>query len=145
MTFIYIHTDNSNVADKLFVATRAGAAAAKAEAKMQAAVVRIVGKATGFTTTKSDDAKGYVIRLTLAKVDVTAGKTRCSVSGSIGRYPPTTNLKGDKGEEMVSTSMTGNATADGTKEQAIFDCVEAIAEDLATKAIPLMRTDMAKR
>ncbi len=145
MSFIYVHTDNSNAADKLYTALKAGAAAAKAEAKMQKAITKVIGKATGFTTTKSDDAKGYVIRLSVAKVEIALNKTKCSLSGSIGHYPPKANKKGDLGEEMLSTSMTGNATADGTKEASLLDCVEAIAEDLATKAIPIMRTDAAAR
>lgn len=145
MSFIYVHTDNSNVADKLYTALKAGAAAAKAEAKMQKAITKVVGKATGFTTTKTDDAKGYVIRLSVAKVEIVVNKTKCSLSGSIGYYPPKVTKKGDTGEEMLSTSMTGNATADGTNEAALLDCVEAIAEDLAAKAIPIMRTDAAAR
>jgi hypothetical protein len=41
--------------------------------------------------------------------------------------------------------MTGSATADGTTEGSLLDAVEAIAESLVTKSIPIMRADFQKR
>jgi hypothetical protein len=142
---IFVDTDNSNATNKLFNGSKAGGAAAKAEAKMQSTVKRIVDKAAGFTTTKSKDAKGYAIRLTISKLEVGNGKTSCSLSGSIVRYPPTVSLKGGKGDEMVSTSMTGSGNSTGTSEGDMLAVVEAIAEDLAAKSIPIMRNDFTKR
>jgi hypothetical protein len=46
---------------------------------------------------------------------------------------------------MVTTSMTGNATASGTTPRSIVDCVEAITEDLVTKSLDTMRLDYTKR
>ena len=145
MPLIFVDTDNSDPKKKLFNGAKAGNSAARAEEKMQKAVKRIFDKANGFTTTKSDKAKGYAIRLTVAKVEAKDGNTKCSVSGSIVRYPPTTTKSGAAGDEMVSTSMTGNAKATGTDANAILDCVEAIAEDLATKSVPIMTADFTKR
>lgn len=147
MTQIFVDTDNSNLKDKLYDGLKAGKAAQKAEEKMQKMVRRVVDKATGFTTTKSGDAKGFAIRLSLSQVQVSGFNTKCSLSGSIVRYPATGSKSkaASRGEEMVSTSMTGGATATGTDELAVLDCVEAIAESLVAKAIPIMRTDYAAR
>jgi hypothetical protein len=142
---IFVDTDNSQASNKLFNGMKAGSAAGKAEAKMQAAVKRIIDKAPGFTTAKFDNAKGYAIRLTISKLDIGNGKTSCSLSGSIVRYPATVTLKGAKGDEMVSTSMTGNGNSTGTSEGDMLAVVEAIAEDLTTKSIPIMKNDMTKR
>jgi hypothetical protein len=46
---------------------------------------------------------------------------------------------------MVSTSMSGGATADGTSEASLLDAIEAVAESLVTKSIPIMRADYLKR
>ncbi|MGH7580585.1 MAG: hypothetical protein ACREM9_10470 [Gemmatimonadales bacterium] len=145
MAQIFVDTDNSNAGSKLFKAPLAGQAAGKAEAKMQAVVKRIIDKSAGFTTTKFDKAKGYAIRLQVSKLDVANHKTNCSLSGSIVRYPPTVTMKRGAGEEMVSTSMSGSATADGTSEGSLLDAVEAIAESLVTKSVPIMRADFLKR
>jgi hypothetical protein len=145
MPLIFVDTSNTDPKRKLFNGLKAGNSAAKAEEKMQKAVKRIIDKAAGFTTTKAENAKGYAIRLTVSKVEAAAHQTKCSLSGSIVRYPPAVTMKGDKGEEMVSTSMTGNGTVDGTSEGAVLDCIEAIAEELATKSVPIMRTDFVKR
>jgi hypothetical protein len=145
MSQIFVDTDNSNPTNKLFKGALAGAAAAKAEGKMQAVVKRIVDKSAGFTTTKFDKAKGYSIRLAVSKVDTANHKTSCSLSGSIVRYPATVTMSRGAGEEMVSTSMTGSATADGTTEGSLLDAVEAVAESLVTKSVPIMRADFQKR
>lgn len=145
MPLIFVDTDNTDLKNKLFNGLKAGKSAAKAEEKMQKVVKKIIDKTAGFTTSKSENAKGYAIRLTVSKVEAGGHKTKCSLSGSIVRYPPTVTMKGDKGEEMVSTSMTGNGTVDGTSEGAVLDCIEAIAEDLVTKSVPIMRTDYVKR
>jgi hypothetical protein len=55
------------------------------------------------------------------------------------------NAKGDKGEEMVSTSMTGSATASGTSEASLFDGIEAITEKLTKDSIVVMKNDAQKR
>jgi len=145
MSLIFVDTDNTNVTSKLYKGAKAGQAAAKAEGKMQTVVKRIIDKAAGFTTTKFDKAKGYAIRLEVSKVDTANHKTNCSLSGSIVRYPPTATLKRGAGEEMVSTSMSGSATADGTSEGSLLDAIEAIAESLVTKSVPIMRADYLKR
>jgi hypothetical protein len=146
MPTIYVDTDNSNPnpQKKLYSGTRAGGAAFKAEEKMQRAVKRIVDKAPDFTTTKFAKAKGYAIRLSVAKVDVANANTKCSLSGEIVRWPPLATGKRGNGETMVSTSMIGNAMATGTGEAAVLDCVEAIAEELATKSLKVMRDDFTK-
>lgn len=145
MPLIFVDTDNSDPKKKLYNGAKAGKSAATAEGKMQTVVKRIIDKAAGFTTTKSDKAKGYAIRLAVSKVDVASHKTNCSLSGSIVRYPPTVTMKRGQGEEMVSTSMSGSATADGTSEGSLLDCIEAIAESLVTKSVPIMKADYSKR
>lgn len=141
---IFVNTDNT-VKPKLFDGAGAGKSSAAAEAKMQKAVKRIIDKAAGFTTMKSNGAKGYSIRLKVAKLTVADHKTRCELSGEIVRYPEVVNHAGSKGALMVSTSLTGGATATGTDENSLLDCVEAVAEELALKAVPAMKTDMTRR
>jgi hypothetical protein len=142
---IFVDTDNSNPTAKLYNGLKAGQSAAKAEGKMQAVVKRIIDKAAAFTTTKLGNAKGYIIRLEISKLDVADHKTKCSLSGSIVRYPKGVTMSGAKGEEMVSTGWGGSATADGTSEGSLLDCVEAIAESMMAKAIPIMSSDYLKR
>ena len=144
MALIFVDTDHG-LKNKLYNAVKAGKSAATAEGKMQQVVKRVIDKAAGFTTKKSDQAKGYATRLKVSKVEIVGHQTKCSLSGSIVRYPPTVTKKGDKGEEMVSTSMTGSATADGTSEGSLLDCIEAIAESLVSKSVPIMKADYLKR
>jgi hypothetical protein len=145
MALIFVNTENPPE-NKLFRATKAGSSAAKAEEKMQKTVLRIFGKAPGFTTNKAENAKGYSIRISVAKVEIVGPDTKCSLSGELLRYPAAASVKeGDK-EEMVSTSMAGNGKATGKGEGALLDCVEAIIEEMCTKrCMPAMRMDFAKR
>ena len=145
MPLIFVYTDNSNPKAKIYTATNAGRYAAAAEAKMEAVVDRIIEKTPGFTTSPSDDAKGYTIRLKVAKVVVTNQSTKCDLTGELVRYPETSSKTGGKGAEMVSTGFTGSATATGTGESALVDCVEAVTESMVGKAIPAMRSDMTNR
>jgi len=145
MPLIFVDTDNSDPNKKLYNGLKAGSSAAKAEGKMQVVVKRIIDKAAGFSTTKFDKAKGYAIRLEVSKVEIADHKTTCRLSGSIVRYPPTVTMKRGAGEEMVSTSMSSGATADGTSEGSLLDAVEAIAESLVTQSLPIMRADYLKR
>lgn len=142
---IFVDTNNSDPNKKLYKGANAGKSAATAEAKMQAVVKKIIDKAAGFTTTKFDKAKGYALRLEVSKVDTAGHKTSCTLSGSIVRYPPTVTMNRGMGEEMVTTSMSSGATADGVSEGSLLDAIEAIAENLATKSIPIMRADFLKR
>jgi hypothetical protein len=145
MPAIFVDTDNSNATAKLYNGLKAGQSAAKAEGKMQAVVKRIVDKAAGFTTTKVGNPKGYVIRLEISKLEVADHKTKCSLSGSIVRYPKGVTMKGAAGEEMLSTGWGGSAMADGTSEGSLLDCVEAVAESMMAKAVPIMSNDFLKR
>ena len=106
----------------------------------------IIDKTAGFSTTKDANAKGYIVRLEIAKLDAADHKTKCRLSGSITRYPKGVTMKGAKGDEMVTTGWSGGAEADGTNERSMLDCVEAIAEDMLKKTgIAAMRNDMLKR
>jgi hypothetical protein len=145
MPMIFVDTDNADFQNKLFNGFKAGDAADKAEAKMQKVVETLIGKAPGFTTHKDKDAKGYAIRLTVAKVETGARNVTCSLSGEIVRFPLAVNKKGEQGEEMVSAGMAGKGVADGTSQAAVVDCIETVAQDLVNKAIPKMRADFAKR
>jgi hypothetical protein len=142
---IFVDTDNSNPKDKLYNGSKAGQSAAKAEVKMQAVVKRVIDKAAGFTTTRSGNAKGYAIRLEISKLEVADHKTKCTLSGSIVRYPKTVTMKGAKGDEMLSLGWGGSATADGTSEGSLLDCVEAIAESMLPKSVAVMSADFLKR
>ena len=146
MSLIYVNTDNTNIKDKLFVAQLAGEHAHAAEETMQKIVIKVVGKAPGFSTAKTVNPKGYSIRLKIAKLEQLPNETKCTVSGEIVRYPNTFS-SGHKGggEAMVTTGMSGSATATGKGKFAVIDCVEAIVESLVAKTITVMRQDMLKR
>ena len=145
MPAIFVDTDNSNPKEKLYNGVKAGQSAAKVEDKMQAVVKKIIDKAAGFTTTKFNNAKGYVIRLEISKLEVANHKTKCTLSGSIVRYPKGVTKKGAKGDEMLSLGWGGSATADGTSEGSLLDCVEAVAESMVPKSLPVMTADYPKR
>ena len=144
MPVIFVNTDNSDLANKLYKGAKAGKSAATAEGRMQKVVKKIIDKAGDFTTTKTAKAKGYSIWLEVSKVEIAGRQTKCSLTGSIVRYPKSVTYKGEKGDYLVSTSMIGNARADGISEGALLDCIEAIAEDLVTKSVPIMRADISK-
>jgi hypothetical protein len=147
MPTIFVDTDNSSPdrSKRLYIGAVAGGAAPKIEEKMKTTVQRVIKLVPDFTTDKHPNAKGYALRFSVAKVEVARPDTKCTVTGSIVRYPATATLKRGKGEEMVTTSMGGSAKASGTDERAILDCVEAIVESLVTKSIPKMLEDFAKR
>jgi len=135
---IYIHTDNSDPKERLYEAKLAGEKAALLEKKMQDTIVKVIEKDATFTTNKLKDAKGYTIRLTVSKLKVEGRETKCSLSGEIVEYPKISYGKG--GSKMLTTGMTGSASATGSF--AAVDCVEVITESLVKKAIPIMRSDM---
>jgi hypothetical protein len=110
---------------------------------MKAAVQKIMVKTPGFTIEKPKTPKGYMIKLSVKKIEKTGGNTKCGITGEIVRYPKQPTAKGD-GWVMVTTSWTGNATASGTSDNSVIDACEAIAEDMATKSIQQMRIDWAK-
>jgi hypothetical protein len=143
MPTIFVATDNSD--RKRFNGLKAGALAVKAEEKMQKAVTRVVDAASDFTTKKTDDAKGYEIRLKVVTVDKSGVNVKCGLSGDIVRYPPSPSAKEGDRSEIVTLGWTGNGFASGKSDGAVLDCIEAIAEDMAGKALPKMRLDFAKR
>jgi len=142
---IFVDTDNSDPKNKLYNGSKAGNSAAKVEAKMQSVVKKILDKTPGFTTTKMGNAKGYTIRLEISKLDTANHKTKCSLSGSIVRYPKGVTMKGAKGDEMLSLGWSGSAEADGTSEGSLLDCVEAITESMMKNGIRTMNADWAKQ
>ena len=145
MPMIFVNTDNSHPDDKIYNASRAGKSVATAEGIMQKVVIRIVNKSAGFTTNKIDKAKGYTIRLQISKLEVADHKTKCSLSGSIVRYPKGVTKEQGTGDEMLSLGWAGSATADGTMEGSLLDCVESIVESMMTKGVLAMRADFLKQ
>jgi hypothetical protein len=145
MASIFVDTDNSDPKNKLYNGSKAGNSSAKVEGKLQAVVKRIIDKTAGFSTVKVANAKGYTIRLEISKLEVADHKTKCSLAGSIVRYPKGVTMKGAKGDEMLSLGWGGSATADGTTEGSLLDCVEAVAESMMAKGVPIMSADFMKR
>jgi len=146
MPAIFVDTAHGPT-NKLYDGSKAGASSGKAEAKMQAVVKRIIDKTAGFTTVKDANSKGYTVRLEISTLEVANRETKCKMSGSITRYPRGVAVGGSgKGDEMVSLGWSGHATATGTDESAMLDCVDAITESMLTKnGISAMRNDMTKR
>lgn len=143
---IFVDVDNSNAQAKLYNGKIAGDSADKAEAKMQSVVKKLVEKAPGFTTTKAGSPKGYTIRIAITKIERPGHETTCSLSGSIVRYPKGVTMKQGSGEEMVNVGPWGNsATASGTSEGSLLDCVEAVTESMMKSGIGAMNRDFLKR
>src|SRR5262245_45446172 len=124
---IFVETDNSK--EKLYDGSKAGQAATKVQDKMKSMVKKAIDDAPGFTTTKSGNGdKGYIIRLEIKKLDQSGHDTTCTLSGAILLYPKSfTKIKG-KADEMMSVGWHSTATASGTNEGSILQCVEATAE-----------------
>ena len=141
MPQIYVNTDNTDPKEKLYVATLAGQQAAACEQMMKDTIVKAIAKDPTFTTVKMAGAKGYSIRLKIATLNQTPAGTSCSLSGEILLYPKVTYSKKGAGSLMLTTNMTGSATATG--RFAAVDCVVAITETLVKKALPIMRSHMA--
>lgn len=137
MPQIFVETDNSDPLNKIYDASMAGGSAGPAEAMMQKVVRKIIAATADFTTTKTEKSKGYIIKLRIDKLETANRQAKCRLEGMIVRYPA--NDYGPEGNAMVSTKMTGGATATG--RNALLDCVESITEDLMKLALPAMRTD----
>ena len=143
---IFVDVDNSDPDHKIFKGSKAGALAKQAEAKMQEVTKKIIDdkKQHDFTTTKSKDAKGYVILITLAKVEADSKNAKCTLSGEIVQYPREVNAKGEIGDVSVAMRMTASGGVQYTSNPVI-ECVEALTEDLVTKAVPVMRMHFATK
>jgi len=104
--------------------------AEKAKTAMQRAVEKAVKSASGFTTDKKGN--GYTIRLKVAELKVEPKGVTCKLTGELVRYPK---------PEMVSTSLTGGAQADGGKPDALVaDCIDAAVDSMMKRAvIPAMK------
>lgn len=105
----------------------------KANAAMDPEQIR-KGKAFKFTTNPKAAQKGaFTLRIKVASVSVSPGKTSVKLSGELNRFP---------NGEMISTSMGGNGAYEGKHSpEGTLEAIEAIAEDMARgKALPVMQT-----
>ena len=143
MPAIYVNTDNSNPASKLFNASKLGKSAAAAEKKMQKAVVDAIGAAgADFTTTTP--GKGYSLRMKVQAEPAGRG-TKYSVTIEIIRYPLSA-AKGGKAEELVpTTSRPGSATVEGGSEADLLDAIAELTKSNVKASLPVMRIDMTRR
>ena len=145
---IFIDVDNTDPKHKLFKGTKAGDAAEAAEAKMQAVTKRIVDKASDFTTQKPTSAKelkelkGYFIMMEVATVQSDKTGAKCTVTGYVTQYPRIADDKGGLGDVLVVPRMSGSASVQGMRNPVV-ECVEAVVEDLVTKALPMLRKHFA--
>jgi len=133
---IFVNTDNSNINDKLYRASKLGKSAAAAEKVMQDGVIAAVGKSADFTTDKSKSAKGYTLKLDVV-AQTSAGKTTVSLNIVIERYPD--------GDAVQIKVHSGTGTVNVSPEKFPLDTLQEIAQGAATKALPVMRIDMTRR
>jgi len=139
---IYVNTDNSNPANKLFNATKVGKSAAAVEKRMQQAVIDAIGKAPDFNT--DTPGKGYSLRMKV-NAEPAGRATKYTVPIEIIRYPASA-AKGGKGDEMVpTTSRPGSATVEGGSEADLLDAIEALTQSNVKASLPVMRIDMTRR
>ena len=145
MPNIFVNTDNSNAKSKIYKAGKVGKSAAAVEKKMEEVVKAVAGKTPGFVTDKSAAGKGYTIRIEVTKAETGGGQTTYTVHPEIVRFPSSAG-KGGKGELMVSTQTKDpTISVTGNSESLLLEGVEAVAENIVTKSLPLMRVDMMKR
>ncbi|HTO69087.1 MAG TPA: hypothetical protein VMR31_04430 [Myxococcota bacterium] len=142
MTQIYVNTDNSNAANKLYNAMKVGKSAAAAEKRMKQAVVDALSKVPDFQT--DTPGKGYSIRMKVQAESAGRG-TKYTIPVEIIRYPASA-AKGGKGDEMVpTTSRPGSATVEGGSEADLLDALEALTQSNVKASLPVMRIDMTRR
>lgn len=102
--------------------------AAKAETAMKGAVTSAVKADKALTDKKGE---GYTVRLSVAELKVDGDTVSCKLSGELVRSPK---------PEMVTTSITGSASAQGGKpESLVGDCVGTAAEAMMKKIVPVMK------
>jgi len=142
MPDIFVNTDNSDLTNKLYNASKLGKSAAAAEKKIEEVVEEAIGKAPGFTADKP--GKGYSLRMKVLTEPV-GRATKYTVTVEIVRYPKST-AKGGKGEEMVHTiSKPGSATVEGGSEADILDAIGQLTQSNVKASLPVMRIDMTRR
>jgi hypothetical protein len=101
----------------------------KAKAAMQKGVESAFKGASGFTISKKGE--GFTVRLKIAELKVEGGSCSCKLTGELLRYPKA---------EMVSTSLTGSAKADGGKPDALVaDCIDGAVEGMMKKVTAAMK------
>jgi hypothetical protein len=145
---IFVDVDNTDPNHKLFSGIKAGNLAKEAEAKIQEVTQRIVDKASDFTTKKPadpnalKDLKGYFVMMKVEKVETDTKSAKCTLVGDIVQYPRVANSKGELGDVLVALKMTASGSVQGMRNPVIA-CIEALAEDMVTKALPVMRKHFA--
>ena len=89
-----------------------------------------------FTTNEKAARKAaFTLRLKVGSVAVTPGKTSVQMTGELNIFP---------NNEMISSSLSGNGAYEGSFSDAdTADVVEAIAENMANKALPVMQAKAA--
>lgn len=112
---------------------------AKAIEAVKKAAERTIKGASGFTTDKK--GPGFVIRLKVSEVIPSAKGAACRVTGELLRLRDP-----NKQPEMLSTSLTGGAKAEGmAPERAVAGCLDSIVEDMLKKnVIPTMKSEANK-
>jgi hypothetical protein len=139
---IFVNTDNSNVNNKLYNASKLGKSAAAAEKKMQEAVVEAISKVPDFATDKP--GKGYSLRMKVLAEPV-GRATKYTVTVEIIRYPLSVS-KGGKGEELVPTmAKPGSATVEGGSDADIADAIGDLTKNNVKASLAVMRIDMSRR
>jgi hypothetical protein len=103
--------------------------ASKAEAAMKDSVTSAIKADKALTDKKGE---GYTVRLSVSELKVDGSKVSCKLSGELVRAPKA---------EMVSTSISASANAQGGKPDALVsDCVGAAADAMMKKIIPVMKS-----
>lgn len=148
MSTIYIHIDNTDAQNKIFVGTKAGAQAKAVEDKMAATIKRYVEKKVKqdffVVPPKEGIPKGYVLILKITKLESDAKSAKCTISGEIVQYPRERNAKGEIGDISVAMALTASGSVSQTKDPVI-EIVDALVEDIVAKAVPEMRRHFATR
>ena len=123
-----------------------GTSMAVAEDKMKEMVIKAFEKESDFTTNDIDNPKGYTLVFKVTKFS-SGSETSCTITGDILRYPKSASKKAGAGEEkvMVSRDWSNTASASGSGNAAVLQCVEAILELMVPKSFPVMKIDMTRR
>jgi len=92
------------------------------------AAMRVLGGSGGAGFQTRDKGPGFAFRLKVEEIALDAKTTKCVVSGSIVGYPKPFVVS-------IGANPTATATAQGSGDKVIADCIGGAAEDLVSRKL----------
>jgi hypothetical protein len=95
---------------------------------MTTAAVRVLAGKDGAGFQTKNKGPGFTFRLKVEDIAVDAKSTKCVVSGSIVGFPKSFVVS-------IGVNPTATATAQGSGERVVAECIDAAAEDLVSRKL----------